>query len=181
MKHFVFFLFAFVLASTVMPAISQESPSDVERLAARIAKLSYWRNDRAFSPEEWKLYIEVAQDLQTSKHETRVAALQKFYSNAIKSGFDGIGDDLSKPFILLRISFQYPDDKPAIRGAWIGPTKTKDRSMLWPLSIKANGQVELLALYRGSATRYLPQKDYEDVSSLKIPNRDLSKLTIGSK
>lgn len=162
-----------LLRSTQAVFGCDELEKGAAELARDIAKLTYWRSDRKLKSEEWIEYLRVAGSFQKATHSTRIKALTLFQDTIAKEHYDGIGSSNTKVFLLLRVCFQFSANEPATSGPWVGP---KERSMLWPLIFDAKGSPDLLALYRGSGTRYRILQDYMLAVDLKLPPRDLSKI-----
>ena len=148
-----------------------------DQIAGLILNLPYWRSDRVFTDKEWGQILKVAEIFQAAPDEIRKTAIQKFYEQSRKVKYDGIGDEFSKAYILFRIAFEVLDSDKAYSGPWVGP---RERSALWPICISKEGVLSLSDLYKGSATRYLPETDYL-ITVARYGKRDLRKLGVGKK
>lgn len=132
-------------------------------LADLIMSLPTWRQSRDdFLPAEKAAYIAAARRMQHESPEQIEAALQEVPKRCSKEQFNGDYEAESRPYLLLRIAFEVPEQYPlqqvrSFKG-WIGRPQV---NLSWPVRWRGES-FELVTRYEGSTgPAYLPLLEYQ--------------------
>ena len=92
------------------------------------------------------------------------AAVEQYVDTNTKSGSQNLGN-LSKVFLLNRYLFNVPQlvsiDSPLF-GAWRNPIQDGQLDLLWPFSLKPDGQLELSGMFSGyTGEAYRPMEEFD--------------------
>lgn len=141
------------------PMTHADDQDDVKALVEDIKKIEPWRQSKDYSEADWAYLKQVALRVQKSKESVVETALDAFMKEVANEPYNGDFESDSKPYLLMRVVFNLPEDVPATE---VFSFKGWDNSMqmilgsrvnlAWPLTWKSGGP-KLLARYEGSSGR----------------------------
>lgn len=138
----------------------------VDEIVQIVDSVRPWSSEATYGPADWDRIIKIARIFQNLHEETITNALDRF-SFQIKKNFQGDYLEDSKPFLLLRVMFELPENAPRSErtgGGWVtfNSDINSDGSVNqnWPISWK-NGKPSMVSRYLGyQGIPYNPKLDY---------------------
>lgn len=131
-----------------------QSSFDTKHLKSLLDTLPPWSN-RDFTELEWQQFRNAAEVFRDSNPWAVEAALSEFVQQSISKDYQGF-DPESKPFILMRILYDLPEEAPAAEFKsfkgwtnWPTPDRHGKVSLSWPVSWSQE-RPRLVAAYAGS-------------------------------